>query len=508
MSDQQASNHQNGELILKRLDVDTYSESIIFLHHDSHVCRAEGLQAFSRVQVTLGKRSVIATLYKVHSDLLPKNVVFLSNYAWKTLKAHEGASISVSHPPPLKSLSCLHSKIYGNTLNQRQFDSILADIMSGNYSDIHISAFLTACGSENLNQEEVTALTKSMVKTGDTIDWGHDFVVDKHCVGGLPGNRTTLLVVPIIAAYGLLMPKTSSRAITSPAGTADTMEVFAPVELTLDMMRKVVRQENGCIAWGGSVNLSPVDDLLIRIERVLDFDGEGQLVASILSKKIAAGSTQILIDMPVGPTAKIRTHAEGDSLAKLLKRVGHELGVMVDVLFSDGLQPVGRGIGPTLEAFDILQVLQGSPEAPQDLRERALTIAAKIIEFQPHIHAGMGRALAEEILVSGKAWEKFVKICEAQGGFRTFKLADHTHEVLAERQGKVTQIDNRAISRLAKLAGAPHAKRAGIRLHTPLEAKVEKGQPLFTVYADTRSELDYALAYLEQDPNVIRVDEA
>ena len=288
--------------------------------------------------------------------------------------------------------------------------------MSGNYADIHISAFLTACGSDNLNQEEVTYLTKSMVKIGDTIDWGKNFIVDKHCVGGLPGNRTTLIVVPIIAAYGLVMPKTSSRAITSPAGTADTMEVLAPVDLTLAQMRQVVERENGCIAWGGSVNLSPADDVLIRIERVLDFDGEGQLVASILSKKIAAGSTHILIDLPIGPTAKIRNDAEGDSLAKLLKRVGHELGVTVDAVFSDGLQPVGRGIGPMLEAYDILQVLQGDAKAPMDLRERALTLAAKIIEFQPNIQAGMGRAMAEEILTSGKAWAKFCAICDAQGG--------------------------------------------------------------------------------------------
>lgn len=209
---------KDGDLTLRRLDIDIYSEPVIFLHHDSHVCRAEGLHAFSRVLVTSEKRSIMATLYKVRSDILAKNDAFLSNHAWKLLKAREGAMVSVSHPPPPKSLSSLHSKIYGNTLTQREIDSILSDIMSGNYSDIHISAFLTACGSESLNQEEVTALTRSIVKSGDPIDWGRDFIVDKHCVGGLPGNRTTLLVVPIIAAYGLVMPKTSSRAITSPAG--------------------------------------------------------------------------------------------------------------------------------------------------------------------------------------------------------------------------------------------------------------------------------------------------
>lgn len=499
-------NQKKENLTLKKLDIDTYTESVIFLHHDSHVCRAEGLQAFSRVLVTVGKHTVIATLYKVGSDFLSKSEAFLSNHAWKLLKAHEGDAIFISHPPPLKSISYLHSKIYGNTLSQRQIDSILTDIISGNYSDIHISAFLTACGSDNLNQEEVSALTRSMIKIGDTINWNSNFVVDKHCVGGLPGNRTTLIVVPIIAAYGFIMPKTSSRAITSPAGTADTMEVFAPVDLTLSQMRRVVEQEGGCIAWGGSVNLSPADDLLIRIERVLDFDGEGQLVASILSKKIAAGSSHILIDIPIGPTAKLRSLTEAESLGKLLNRVSHELGVIVENVFSDGLQPVGRGIGPMLEAYDILDVLQGSASAPLDLKDRALTLAGKIIEFHPTIQDGMGKAIAEEILQSGKAYEKFCAICESQGGLKTLKLADHTYDVVTNYPGRVTQIDNRYISRLAKLAGAPHAKGAGVKLHTPIGTHLEKGQPMFTIYAETRNELDYALDYLGQDHSIVQVE--
>lgn len=496
---------QNESLTLRKLDIDTYTEAVIFLHHDSHLCRAEGLQAFSRVMVSFGKRSIIATLYKVKSDILDKTEAFLSNFAWTLLKAKEGEQINVSHPPPLKSVSYLHSKIYGNTLNQHQIDSILADIISGNYSDIHISAFLTACGSDNLNQEEITALTKSMIRIGDTINWERECVVDKHCVGGLPGNRTTLLIVPIVTAFGLTMPKTSSRAITSPAGTADTMEVLAPVDLTLSKMRQVVEKEGGCVVWGGSVNLSPADDILIRIERVLDFDGEGQLVASILSKKIAAGSTHVLIDIPIGPTAKIRSVSEGESLAKLLRRVGHELGILVDIAFSDGFQPVGRGIGPMLEAYDILAVLQRDPHAPQDLRERAITLAAKIIEFQPTIQTGMGRAIAQEILDSGKAYEKFCNICESQGGMRSLKLAEHTFDIVARSEGCVTQINNRTLSRLAKLAGAPHAKGAGVKLHTPLGTSVEKGEPLFTIYAESKNELDYALDYFNQESDMVMV---
>jgi len=196
-----------------------------------------------------------------------------------------------------------------------------------------------------------------MIDAGSRLSWPHDIVVDKHCVGGLPGNRTTPIVVAIAAACGLIIPKTSSRAITSPAGTADTMETLTEVSLSLDDMRRVVDREGGCIVWGGSMNLSPADDILIRVERPLDFDSEGQMVASVLSKKLSAGSTHLVIDIPVGPTAKVRSTVMADSLALRLTQVGEALGLTLRVRQTDGTQPIGRGIGPSLEALDVLAVL-------------------------------------------------------------------------------------------------------------------------------------------------------
>ena len=134
----------------------------------------------------------------------------------------------------------MRSKIYGNELQSKHFQSIIADIVAGRYSDIHISSFLTAFAGGRLNSQEIIHLTHAMIDSGDKLDWGRELVVDKHCVGGLPGNRTTPIVVAIVAAYGLTMPKTSSRAITSPSGTADTMEVIAPVDLDVQDRKSVV----------------------------------------------------------------------------------------------------------------------------------------------------------------------------------------------------------------------------------------------------------------------------
>ncbi|WP_138380711.1 thymidine phosphorylase family protein [Luteithermobacter gelatinilyticus] len=494
-------------LKLRRLGIDTYKEAVIYMREDCAVCRAEGFEVQARVKVSLNGASLTATLNMVNSDILKQGEAGLSKYAFEKLGAREGDEIHVSHPPAVHSLSFVRSKIYGNALSDHQIRTIIEDIVAGHYSDIHISSFLTACAGGRLNREEIVSLTRAMVDSGDRLDWGRELVVDKHCVGGLPGNRTTPIVVAIVAAYGLTMPKTSSRAITSPAGTADTMEVLAPVDLDVPQMRRVVEQEGGCVVWGGSVSLSPADDLLIRVEKALDLDSEGQLVASVLSKKIAAGSSHVLIDMPVGPTAKVRSMAMAEELTTYLEATGSTMGTGVRVHISDGSQPVGRGIGPALEARDLVAVLKNDKDAPEDLKKRSLDLAGHILEFSPDVKNGQGRTLAMTILEDGRAWKKFQAICEAQGGMRDIPKGQYSYAVPAKRAGFVRGIDNRSISRLAKLAGAPADHVAGVDLHAPVGTRVDVGQPLFTVYAGSPGELDYALSYLEEKQDIIDITE-
>lgn len=490
---------------LRHLGIDTYKEAVIYLPVVCPICKSEGFEVHTRVIVSLRDRTIIATINNISNGLLESDEAGLSNYAWEQLKAKEGDIITIRHMLPLISMDYVRAKMYGHPLRANEFSHIIQDITKGYYSDIEISAFLTACSGGRLNLEEIADLTRAMVEGGSQLKWASTTVVDKHCVGGLPGNRTSLIVVPIVASFGLIMPKTSSRAITSPAGTADTMEVLAPVDIGLAAMRKIVDKENGCIVWSGSVPLSPADDFFISVERILDIDSEGQLIASVLSKKIAAGSTHIVIDMPVGPTAKIRSHEMARMVKGYFEAAAHKLGINLSVYYSDGRQPVGRGIGPALEARDVLQVLQRSSNAPQDLRERALGIAGHILEFSPITKKGEGRLLAENILESGQAWEKFLKICEAQGGFREPTFAKYQHLVSAPYDGKVCHIDNRKVAKVAKLAGAPNEKTAGIDFHTPLDKVVSKGEPLFTIHANSKNQLSYALDYLNKNADTVKL---
>ena len=309
-----------------------------------------------------------------------------------------------------------------------------------------------------------------------------------------------MLVVPIVSAHGMLCAKTSSRAITSPSGTADTMEMLATVELSFERMVEVVKATRACLAWGGTADLSPADDILISVERPLAIDSPGQMVASILSKKIAAGSTHLVLDIPVGPSAKVRSMGEAQRLKKLFEYVAGHLRLQLDVVLSDGRQPIGRGIGPVLEARDVMQVLQGEPDAPQDLRQKALRLAGRMIEFDPDVRGGEGYNIARDILDSGRALAQMNAIIDAQGRRAEMPAVGALKaELRAGRDGVIVAIDNLRIARIAGLAGAPQVPGAGLQLFKKLGEPVLAGELLYRIHAQYAADLQFAQSHAEQD---------
>lgn len=487
----------------RRAGIDTYQQPVIYMRADCHVCRSEGFESQARVELDASGRTIIATVNHVLADWLGHGEAALSETAWRALGVQDGETLGIRHPPVLQSVRDIRGKVYGLPLDYDKLLGIMRDVAANRLSDLHLASFITACVGDRMSPAETVALTRAMIDVGERLTWPGGPVVDKHCVGGLPGNRTTPLVVSIVTACGAFMPKTSSRAITSPAGTADTMEMLAPVDLDLGDMRRVVEQEGGCVIWGGSVRLSPADDVLIRVERPLDLDGTAQLVASVLSKKASAGSQRVLIDIPVGPTAKVRSGAAANALGQALTEVGSAVGLQLRILQTDGTQPVGRGIGPALEAWDVLGVLQRDASAPADLRERALLLAGHVLEMAERAPAGMGLQMAREALDSGRAWAKFQAICRAQGGLREPPRAAFTHECTASVGGVVAAIDNRRIAMAAKLAGAPASPAAGVTIEVKVGQRVERGQPLFRLHAQSTGELAYAQNYVAAQEEIV-----
>ena len=495
----------NPTLKLRRVAIDTYHENVAYLHRECAVYRAEGFQALSKIRISANGRKILAVLNVVDdAAIVTPTELGLSEQAYEQLDAPADCVIKVDHAEYAASMDAVRRKINGERLTLADFEAITQDIAASRYSKMEMAAFLVATGQNSLDRDEVYFLTRAMLETGQQLNWGEMLVADKHCIGGIPGNRTSMLVVPIVSAHGMLIPKTSSRAITSPAGTADTMEILAEVNLSPKKLHDIVRKHRGCLAWGGTARLAPVDDMLISVERPLGIDSQGQMVASILSKKLAAGSTHLLIDIPVGPTAKVRHMRAALALRKLFEFVGDQLNIHLEVIITDGRQPVGRGIGPTLEARDVMQVLENDPNAPADLRQKSLALAGRIIEFDPDVRGGQGYAIARDILDSGRALAKMNAIIEGQGARAIdFSPGEYCHEVRADKAGVVSNIDNLQMAKIARIAGAPMDKKAGVDLMRKTGDAVAEGEVLYHIYAEFMSDFEFVKKLVGQNNGYI-----
>lgn len=491
-------------LTLRHLAIDTVRENVAFLNRRCTRYHVEDFLGLGRVEVRNDGRSLLAVLNVVDDPaIVAPDEIGLSDPAFGQLGLAEGSAVHLVPPTPPESFELVRAKVGGAALSDDQLASIIRDITDQRYSKIEIAAFLIACASF-MTTAEVLGLTRAMIAAGTRLHWqGLGTIADKHCIGGIPGNRTSMIVVPIVAAHGLPIPKTSSRAITSPAGTADTMEVLANVDVPMERMQALVREAKGCLVWGGHVRLSPADDILISVERPLAIDTREQLVASILSKKVAAGSTHLLIDIPVGPSAKIRNASEAVRLRKLFEHVGDCLGLTLEVAITDGSQPVGRGIGPVLEARDVMAVLRNDPASPADLKERALLLAGRILEFDPAVRGGSGNRRARDLLESGAALAAMERIIALQGPPPAVAtLGSLVAEVASPADGTVSSLDCYRLARIARLAGAPTDKGAGIDLLRKVGERVRRGEPLYRIHASTNADFTFAQAFAAENSGV------
>ncbi len=386
----------------------------------------------------------------------------------------------------------LYQKTCGSRLSKADYEILLPAIIRHTFSLADVQAFLIAC-TEQLDEEEIISIAHARTLLYPRLQWPQPMVMDKHSLGGSIGNRVTMVVIPIIAAFGMLIPKTSSRAITSAAGTSDTMEVLAKVDLSFDEVKACVSATNGCIAWNGKLNHSVLDDAINSITRSFSLDTRYWAVASILSKKFTAGSTHIVIDIPFLPTGKVKTQEEATELAALFESVGQAIGLVVKAFPTDGSIPVGRGIGPYLEARDVLQVLSNDAQAPKSLMDKSKFFAAHLLSMDERIGSfDAGYQLAEELLQSGAALRSMNTIIEVQGRAKTIDLPIHHIDIFAQQDGIVAEIDGHIISGIARLAGAPTLKLAGIDLKKTTFEAVKTGEILYRIQSTDQHKLKEA----------------
>jgi thymidine phosphorylase len=449
-------------------------------------------------------REVTGILNFCEDTLIAPDEIGLSEVATRDLGLPEGAQVQATIAPAPRSVDLVRKKLEGQRLDRTAFDAILTDVVRHRYSKVELSMFVLACALKTLDLQELVHYTRAMIATGAHLSFGPGPIADKHCVGGIPGNRTSMIVVPILASLGVIVPKTSSRAITSSAGTADTMGVLAEVALPPARLYQVVQESGACIAWGGALELAPADDILITVERPMEIDTEAQMVASILAKKKTVGATHVLIDIPVGSTAKVRSLDEAERLAALFRAVAEQIDLRVEVIITEARGPVGWGIGPRLEALDVLAVLRREPTAPVDLREKSLYLAARLLEISGRVPASSGYRMAQQALDSGAAEKALNRIIAAQGPLDFPPEAPYRQIVPAPADGRIREIDCWEIARVAKRAGAPANPAAGVKLLYTVGDVVTKGEPLFEIHAQSEAQLEFGRAYAAAHPEIVK----
>ncbi len=446
-----------------------------------------------RIKKYKQKESIIAVV-DVEKGINNDEII-LSEEIIRELKLNAGDIVEVSLAPRPACITSIVKKLDGGRLSYKEIYGIMESIVKNELTEAEIAYFVSATYTRGMNMAETISLIKAMVDVGKRINFNNLLVIDKHCIGGIAGNRTTPIVVSIIAAIikqfklNAVMPKTSSRAITSAAGTADVIETLAKVEFDIDEIKQIVKKTKACLVWGGSLGLSPADDKIIQVERLLGLDPESQLLASIMSKKLAVNAKYVLIDIPAGKYAKV-SFAEAKKLAEKFNTIAKKFNIKLKAVITNGEQPIGNGIGPALEMRDVLKVLKQKPDLPIDLQNKAVMLATEIAKLLGIKNA---EKTALKMLKSGKAFEAFKAIIKAQQGkIEELTVGKFCHAIKAEKQGKVKAIDNKKINYIARMAGCPADKFAGIFLHKHVNDVVNRNEVIAEIFAESKEKLEYA----------------
>ena len=488
------------KLVLKIKVLDIVADANIVILN-SALCKNHSIYPTQKIILNIGNNEIAFVVDTSNSLVGSSEIGLFRDFANKH-NLTDGEKIEVKPLTHPRSLDYIKKKINNLELSESEIMYIIEDVMDNKLGEVEIAAMVTAMFAYDLTDAESISMIKAILATGKSLNLGVSPVADKHCIGGVAGNRTTMLIVPIVAAAEVYIPKTSSRAISSAAGTADTMEAIANVSLSIEEMEEIVRKSFGCIVWGGALNLAAADDKLIRIRHPLGLDPEGLLLASILAKKKSVNAQQLVVDIPIGNGAKIADIKVAERLASRFKKLGAALGINTSVMITDGSSPIGYGVGAYLECIDVLKVLENNRDCNVQLKDKACMIAGKLLEMSGKSIYGQGFENAKGIVESGKALFKFKEIVELQGGkpnirSSDLKPANNSATVYAHSSGTIMYIDNKAISKIARIAGAPKDKGAGVFLYCASGKQVKKGQAIMEIFSDSETKLSEALKYAD-----------
>ncbi|MDD2922139.1 MAG: thymidine phosphorylase [Anaerolineales bacterium] len=395
-------------------------------------------------------------------------------------------------------------------LTSQEIEFFIQGFTNGDIPDYQASSFAMAIFLNGMTHLETTALTLAMAKSGQTLDLSGivKIAVDKHSSGGV-GDKTSISVMPIVAACGLPVGKMSGHGLGFSGGTLDKLESIPGfrADLSTDEF-KMQLKEKGIVLTGQSLDLAPADGKLYALRDVTGTVPSMPLIASsIISKKIAAGAQAIVLDVKVGLGAFMQTLDEARELADLMVSIGNLAGRKITALLSDMNQPLGCAVGNALETVEAIELLRG--RAPKDYYEHCMHVAAHVLVLGERAKdLSEGRAMAEKSIADGDALEKLRVLVQAQSGdaeyvddTSKFARAKYVEVVPAPRSGFISQVHARLVGEAAVALGAGRAKKddaidyaVGFLIHKKVGDKVEAGEPLFEIHANDEAKLADARA--------------
>ena len=407
----------------------------------------------------------------------------------------------------------LIQKKSGETLTKEEIDFMITDYVAGKIPDYQMSAMLMAIYFNGMENEELAAFTLAMRDSGDLVDLSpiEGIKVDKHSTGGV-GDKTTLIVGPIVAACGVPVAKMSGRGLGFTGGTLDKLESISGfrIDLSAEEFFETVKK-TGISVIGQTGNLAPADKLLYALRDVTaTVDSIPLIAASVMSKKLAAGSDKIVLDVTTGSGAFMKNTRDAKKLAKHMVAIGNHAGKETVAILTGMEEPLGFAIGNNMEVKESIEVLKG--DGPEDVKEVSVALAGMMLSLGlENVSHSQGKRMAKKALSSGQAFEKFKEMVQAQGG--DIRYVEHPEfferdafegEVLAAEDGFLSGMDTEKIGVAAGLLGAGRETKdsvidmsAGIYLKKKIGDTVKKGEPIAICYAGTKEKLNRGMAMFE-----------
>jgi len=457
-----------------------------------------GIREGENIMIGFGEMELYADVIETDSKV-SEGQIGLFEEIWKEYDIPNGSSIFVDIPESSRSLDAISRKLLGQPLSKEDLESIMKDIGTRKLRETEIAFFVSTFFNPGFNDEEVYWMTKGMAESGDSMEFrgirpGEEVVADKHSIGGVAGKAITPVLIPILVSGGLIVPNTSTRAITSPAGTTDILEVVMPVALTKDKVYAVVKKTGGCMFWGGSLELSPADDVIINVERSLRIQEFQKVLVSIVAKKVSMGITHILIDLPYGKGSKVESVEDVSMLDREFRKLFKKFGIHCETYKRLVKGPDGRSVGPNAEIREALKILERDESRCMELEKVVLDMAGTIFEMTDTVQKGQGKKFALNILNEKKAFKRFWEIAFAQGATREIhsseiKNGKFSADMISDKSGVVSSINNTALVSIARALGSPKVKEAGVYIHKMPGETVKKGDKLITIYAMTENRL-------------------